>query len=95
MQRGQSHQLVAVDDASGAVDREHPVAVAVEGEAHVVAAHPLGEGFDMGRAAAAVDVAPVGLGGQRVDVRTQAAEDLRRHTVGGAVRAVEQDAHAR
>jgi hypothetical protein len=31
------YQLVAVDDGAGAVDREHAVAVAVEGEAEVVA----------------------------------------------------------
>ena len=41
-----------------------------------------------------VDVAAVGLHRHRVDVGAQPAEDLGRHAVGGAVRAVEQDAHA-
>ena len=45
-------------------------------------------------AAAVVDVAPVGLGGEHVDVGAEAAEDLRRGPVGRAVGAVEQDAAA-
>ena len=47
--------------------------------------------LEVGGAAAGVDVAPVGLGGEHVDVRTEAAEDLRRRLVGRAVGAVEQD----
>ena len=45
VQRRERHQLVAVDDLAGAVDGEHAVAVAVEGEADRVTAgaHPLGE----------------------------------------------------
>ena len=38
VERRQRHQLVAVHDRAGAVDRQHAVAVAVEGEADVVAA---------------------------------------------------------
>ena len=37
---GERHQLVAVHDRALAVHGEHAVAVAVEGEADVVAAHP-------------------------------------------------------
>ena len=62
VQRRERQQLVAVDDRAAAVDREHAVAVAVEGEAERVPAreHPLGERLDVRRAAAGVDVAPVG-----------------------------------
>ena len=67
VQGGQRDQLVAVDDGAVAVDGQHAVAVAVEGEAEVVAARDdrLGERVDVGRAAAVVDVAPVGLVGDR------------------------------
>ena len=57
-----------------------------------MAVEPLGERGDVRGADALVDVAPVGLDRDRVDVRAQPAEDLGRHAVGGAVRAVEQDA---
>ena len=95
VQRGERDQLVAVHDRAVAVDGEHAVAVAVEGEAEVVAARAWPrELLDVGRAAVAVDVAPVGLDGDRVDVGAEAPEDLGRDPVGGAVGAVEQDPHA-
>ena len=52
--------LVAVDRLAGPVDREHAVAVAVEGDPEVVAAdaHRLLEQREIGRAAAVVDVRP-------------------------------------
>ena len=89
---GQRDQLVAVDDRAVAVDGQHAVAVAVEREAGVVVArgHRLAQRVEVRRAAAGVDVAPVGLGGDHVDVGAEAAEDLRRGLVGGAVGAVEQ-----
>ena len=96
VQRRQRHQLVAVDHRALAVHRQHPVAVAVEGEADVVSpgAHALGERVHVSRAAAVVDVAAVGLDGDRLHVGAEAAEDLGRHAVGGAVGAVEQHADA-
>ena len=96
MQGGERDQLVAVDDRPVAVDREHPVAVAVEGEAGGMAplAHRLREAFDVGRAAAVVDVAPVGIGREQVDLGAEAPEDLRRGAVRRAVGAVEQHAPA-
>ena len=96
VQRGERDQLVAVDDRAVAVDREHAVAVAVEGEAGVVAplAHRLREALDVGGAAAVVDVAPVRVGREQVDLGAEAAEDLRRGAVGRAVGAVEQHAPA-
>ncbi len=94
VQRGQRHQLVAVDDLTGAVDGQDPVAVAVEGERHLEAAGAgaLDDGIQMGGAAAVVDVAPVGLVGHRLDLGAEAAEDLRRGAEGRAVGAVQQDA---
>ena len=88
MQGGEGEQLVAVDDRPGAVLGEHAVAVAVERERDVVAADV--EVVDVGRADARVDVAPVRLVGVRGDGGAQAAEDLRRDLVGGAVGAVEE-----
>src|SRR5581483_11383206 len=84
---GEGDQLVAVDDAAVAIDGEDAVAVAVEGEAgvEVAVAHLGGEALDVRRAAAVVDVAPVGLGLERVDGRAEAAEDLGRGAVCGAV----------
>ena len=92
MDRGERDQLVAVDDDAVAVDGEHAVAVAVEREAGVVAAlaHGLGERVDVRGAAAVVDVAPVGLGGEHLDVGAEAPEQRGRDLVGGAVGAVEQ-----
>ena len=93
---GQGDQLVAVVDAAVAVDRQHPVAVAVEGEADLGlgAGDALGQRLEVGGAAAGVDVAPVGLDADRLDLGAEALEDRRRGAVGGAVGAVEDDAAA-
>ena len=90
---GQGDQLVAVVDAAGAVDGEHAVAVAVEGEAdlRLGGGDPLGQRLDVGGAAAGVDVAAVGLDPDRLDLGAEALEDRRRGPVGGAVGAVEDD----
>ena len=48
-----------------------------------------GEGVEVGGAAAVVDVAPVGLGGDRLDLGAEPLEDRRGGAVGGAVGAVE------
>jgi hypothetical protein len=96
VQGGERDQLVPVDDAARPVDGEHAVAVAVEGEPGVVTAGAdvRGERVDVGGAAARVDVAPVGLVVEDVDVGAEPAEDLGRGLVGRAVRAVERDAPA-
>jgi hypothetical protein len=90
---GERDQLVAVDDDAVAVDRQHAVAVAVEREARVVAAvaHGGGERLHVGRAAARVDVAAVGLGRDHVDRGAEAAEDGRGDLERRAVGAVEHD----
>jgi hypothetical protein len=83
-------------DATGAVDREDAVTVAVEGEADLGlgGGDPLGQGLDVGGAAAGVDVAAVGLDPERLDLGAEAREDRRRRLEGGAVGAVEDDAAA-
>ena len=89
--RRQGDQLVAVVRAAGAVDGEHAVAVAVEGEAdrRLGAGDRRGEAVEVGGAAAVVDVAPVGLGADRLDRGAEPLEDRRRGAEGGAVGAVE------
>jgi hypothetical protein len=90
-------QLVAVHHDSLAVDGEHAVAVAVEGEARVIAAlaHALRQPLDVRGTAFRVDVAAVGLGRDHVDVGAERGEDRRGRLVGGAVGAVEQQPAAR
>ena len=92
VQRGERQQLVAVDDGAQTVDRQHAVAVPVEGEADRVPAarHHLGQRLHVGRAAVRVDVATVGCIGHHGHVRTQAPEDLRSHPIGGPIGAVQQ-----
>ena len=65
---------VSVDDLPALVDREHPVAVAVECHAEVAAfaADGLLQQPEVGRAAADVDVRPVGLVSDRDDGRRRA-----------------------
>ena len=97
MQRRERDQLVAVDDIAGAIDRQHAIGIAVVGEADVVTAilDDRAQRFDVRRADAVVDVAPVRRDADRGDVRPEAPEDLGRRTVGGAVGAVERDVEAR
>jgi hypothetical protein len=97
VQGAQRDQLVAIHHGARAVDRQHPVAIAVEGEAHVEAAgrHRLGKTLDVGGAIPLVDVAPVGLGPDALHAGTEPPEDLGRRAVGGPVSAVEQHSLAR
>ena len=93
VQRRERDELVAVHDRAGPVDREDPIAVAVEREAGVVAAldDRRDDPLDVCRAAAGVDVASVGGVVDRGHRRAQAPEGLGGDPVGGAVRAVEDD----
>jgi hypothetical protein len=59
-----------------------------------VAVEAPGKRLDVRRADAVVDVAAVGLDGDRVDIRAQPPKDLGRHAVGGPVGTVEQHAQA-
>src|SRR5439155_22364275 len=86
VQRGQRHQLIAVDNLPAPVDGEHAIAVAVEGEAQGVTAgdHLLGERVHVRGAAPCVDVAPVGTRGDHAYARAEASEDLGGDLVGRA-----------
>jgi hypothetical protein len=81
VQGGEGDELVAVDHGARPVHGQDAVAVAVEREADgVPAGHDaLGERLDVRGAAAVVDVAPVGLGGEDRRLGAQAAERLGRH----------------
>jgi hypothetical protein len=91
--RAERQQLVAVANPSLCVDRDHPVAVAVEGEADLSAApaNRIGQELRVGRAAAFVDVPPVRLGGDRLHRGAQSLEDRGRGPVGRPVGAVQHD----
>ena len=88
--------MVAVYHRPGGVDGDEAVGVAVERQAGVGAGiddrQP--ERFRVGRAAAVVDVAPVGVIADDDDVGTESLEGGRRHFDGGAVGAVEHHAQA-
>ena len=78
------------------VDREHAVAVAVEGDAEVVTAlgHDTSQEREVRRPAADVDVLPVGVGTDREDLGPELLEGFRRDARVGAVRAIDGDAEA-
>ena len=72
--------VVAVDEATVGVDRERPIGVTVEGDAHV--RRRLDDGalqrIGVRRPGALVDVRAVGLGVEHPHVCAQRAEDRRR-----------------
>ena len=72
--RDQGDQVVAVVEPPGAIDREHPVAVAVVGEADVGAGRldQLDQGLRVRRAATGVDVAPVRLDRDQLELGAKA-----------------------
>lgn len=78
------------------IHHQHPVAVAIEGDANVgmLVEHCLLQPFQVSGAAIFVDVEPVRLHAQHADVRPQFAEDAGRDLVGGAIGAIQHDLHA-
>ncbi len=78
------------------VDREHPVAVAVEGDAEIEAAvdDERAQRGEVGRAAADVDVRSVRVVADRFDVGAELRERVGRDAGVRAVRAVDRDAQA-
>ena len=80
VQREDREDLVAVDRLAGAVDGEHPVAVAVERDAEVVAALADGllEQREVGGAATLVDVLAVRFVADRGHLGAELLERLRR-----------------
>lgn len=73
------HDLVAVDGLAFFVHQQAAVGVAVEGNAQIIAAgdDALGQGLQVGRAAAVVDIDTVGLRMDEVGVEGQRTEQVR------------------
>ena len=96
VERGDHHDLVAVDDLAAFVDREHPIGVAVEREADVGSRrdHCGLQIVGCGRAARFVDVRAVGRRVQHGHLGTQSPEHRRAELVRGTVGAIDHDAHA-
>ena len=96
VERQHGHDLIAVDDVPVPVDRQHAVAVTVEGDAEVKPL--LGDGAleraQVGRTAADVDVRAVGLVADSCDLRAQLRERLRREAGVRAVCAIHADPQA-
>ena len=91
--RGDRERVVAVADLPGVVDRDEPIAVAVEREADrgAAGAHLVLELLGVERAEAGVDVDAVRPCADRQHPGAEPAEHARRHAVGRAVGAVERD----
>ena len=96
-ERAERHDGVAVDDLAALVDHDHPVGVAVEGDAdRGAAAHDLG--FARARGGARrrrwLMFSPFGFTPSAHHVGAELREDRAARRVGGAVRRVDDDAHA-
>jgi hypothetical protein len=96
MEHQDRQDLVAVHDLASGVHGQHPVAVAVERDPEVRTGlrNNLLQVSKVGRAAADVDVRPVGLGADRADLGAELLEGLRRDPGVGPVRAVDDDLQA-
>ena len=95
--RDQRHQLVAVENDAALVGDDQPVGIAVERDADIGAPrqHLAPHLFGRQRAAFAVDVEAVGRDAEREDLGAELPEHGRGDLVGGAVRAIDDDAQAR
>jgi hypothetical protein len=93
VEREHGEDRVAVDRAPARVDREHPIAVAVERDAEVGpdACHGSLQRSQVRRARCDVDVRPVRLVADCVHFRAELLERLRRELRVRAVRAVDND----
>ena len=96
VQRGDGHDVVAVQKAAGLVAEDDAVGIAIVRDAEVgaVFANFGAEVLRMHGAAVAVDVGAVGGVAEDEDFRAQFAQDAGGGLVGGAVGAVHHDAHA-
>ncbi len=90
----QPKNLIAVDEGAVLVGEHRPVGIAIEGNAEIgtVATDRLAHSLWCRRAAVQVDVRAVRTDVQRDDLRAQLEQDLRRHPISGAIRAIEDDA---
>ena len=89
--------LVAVDDLACSVHCEHAIAVAVERDAKIeaLARDEVLQGGEVGRAAARVDVPPVGIDADCGHLGAEAPERIGSDARHRSVRAVEPDRQAR
>ena len=90
-------RVVAVADLAGLVDRDQPVAVAVEGEAELAPAAqhaPSAAPPDAAPRTPRLMLSPSGLRAQHDHAAPRRRKTVGRHPVGRAVRAVEHDGHA-
>ena len=87
---------VAIHDFPVVIDEDRAIAVAVERDAHPASMldDRAREPLRMGRAAAQVDVAAIGLIADHLDVEAEAAEEGRGDRRRGAVRAVDRELEA-
>ena len=91
-----AHELVAVDLVALLVDDQHPVRIAVEGDAHIGAqlAHLVDQGVRRRGADLVVDVEAVRLDADRHHLGAELPQGLRGDLVAGAVGAIDHHAHA-
>ena len=89
----QRHDLVTVDLLAVLVGQDHPVGVAVQGDAQIGTARSHGRlhAFGMGGAAFVVDVGTVGVDADGDHLGAQLPQNLGRNLVGGAVGAIDDD----
>ncbi len=94
--RAERHHRVAVDLVALLVDHDHPIGVAIEGDAEVglMATDLARRHRGVQRAGVLVDVLAVRLDAQREHLGAELREDRRRDAVGSAVGGVDHDAHA-
>ena len=68
--------MVAIDDATLAINRQHPVGIAVKSEAHGSSTiqHSTSQGLEMGGAAPHIDPLPIGFTMEHRDIGTELGE---------------------
>ena len=88
------HDVVAVDDAAGVIDRQQAIGVAVERQPEIgaVGHDRRGERVEVGGTAVVVDVAPVRSVVDGSDTGGGSGEDARGECTGRSVGAVDDDA---
>ena len=90
------HELVAVHQMAALVHQQHPVRVAIKGDADVRPhlPHLGGERLRGGGAHVLIDVEAIGLHADGEDLRAQFPQGRRRYFVGRAIGAIDDDAQA-
>ncbi len=94
--RDDGHHLVAVDHMALFIDDDHPVGVAVERDPHIRPhfAHLARQRLGRGRPDLEIDVEPVRLDADLDHFGAELPQRLGRDFVGGAVGAIDDDAHS-